>query len=165
MASARLTLAEAILAAGLGASEDLAFCMEHACFGDIRPADWTLLRLVHREAMPVSALAVPLGITQQATTKTVRALEDRDYVRGAGVDGDKRIREVSLAPRALKLLLSADAWAGEHQRLAVARWGAHEVQSATKLLTGFEATAERYTPVGRDLRAGIDGLADGRSVT
>ena len=156
MASPRRALAEAILAAGLAASEDLAFSMDHEGFGDIRRSDWSLLRLAHRELMPVGALALRLDITQQATTKALRALEDREYVCRAVAARDGRIREVTLAPRGRDLLAAADAWAVEHQRFAVARWGSRKVQSATTLLSDFETTAERFSPVGRNLRAAVE---------
>jgi len=147
-------LADAILAAGLAVSDDRASRLERAGFADVRATDWAILRLLPHGGVPVSHLARPLEITQQATSKAIRSLEHRDYVTRLGALDDNRVREVWLTARGWALLAAADRWAGDHHARAVDRWGLHDVRRAATLLTGVVAASARYSGPGRNLRSG-----------
>lgn len=96
---------DAVRAAGLAAGGDLAWWLIDNGFYDVRATDWPVLQLVERGPLGMCALAVPLGITQQATSKAVTCLERRGYVDRIRPQSDRRRHETVLTSAGRGLLV------------------------------------------------------------
>jgi len=150
MSSALLT--DAILLAGLAASDDLTSWLAREGLTDVRATDWPILRLIAPGASALKDLVVPLGISQQAVGKSVASLVERGYVQRERSDEDRRVKRVTLTARGRALLAAADAWALDQQARAVQRWGEPEVLRTTAILTRFAERGARVPSQGRNLR-------------
>jgi DNA-binding MarR family transcriptional regulator len=85
-------------------SERMMRDLDRAGLDDVREADGFVFQ--HLETGPVSIgdLAVRLGVSQQAVSKSVADLERRGYVLRSPSVVDARVREVSLTARGAKAI-------------------------------------------------------------
>jgi len=96
-AAADLSLAA--LFAGWAMADAVQRRLAAAGYGDIRVADGVVFQHLVVSPQPIGALAERLGVTQQATSKSVADLERRGYVRRTPDPDDARARIVRLTPR------------------------------------------------------------------
>ena len=96
---------------------------------DVRPAYGFVLLAIRDAETTTTDLARLLGVTKQATSKMLDAMERRRFVRRRASSDDARIKEVALAPRGQALLVAVEAiyadleaeWADVIGTTAVAR--------------------------------------------
>lgn len=140
---------DAIIAAGLAASDDLKCRLVEDGLWDVRPRDWAILHPLVSEPLTVNSLTRRLGISQQSTSMAVISLEERNYVLRVVDEADLRRRNVVLADRGHAAIELAARWAGDRQHRAVDQWGPGDVRRTTALLRQFAADCDRFSGRGR----------------
>jgi len=146
------SLFDVILTAGLAVAEDRARWLLDAGFYEVRTTDWPILRLLQAGPLPVGALAEPLEITQQATSKAITALQQRGYAARTSSPDDARQRLVQLTSDGQELMETAAAWEQDRQRQAVREWGVERIRRTTALLGTIAQSIEHEPGPGRNLR-------------
>jgi DNA-binding MarR family transcriptional regulator len=84
--------------------DDLHGALREEGWTDVRENYGYVLLNVRNDSVTVTDLAGLLGVTKQATSKLLDAMEAGGYVVRGGADGDGRAKLVSIAPRGLDLL-------------------------------------------------------------
>lgn len=84
--------------AGLAANQAVRARLEAKGFVGLRDSHGFIVQHLLREPQSISELAVHLGITQQAVSKSVAELARNGYVQDVRSD-DARVRKVRLSPR------------------------------------------------------------------
>jgi DNA-binding MarR family transcriptional regulator len=100
-----------------------------AGFKDVRPSYGFVLLAVRDRPTTIVDLATLLGVTKQAASKLVGAMDDAGYVRRSTDANDARAKNIALAPRGVKLLKAVEGiyselesdWAATIGERAVAR--------------------------------------------
>jgi DNA-binding MarR family transcriptional regulator len=92
-------LSLAALFAGWAMADEIRRRLAAAGYADIRVADGVVFQHLVAAPQPIGALAGRLGVSQQATSKSVADLERRGYVRRTTDPGDARARIVRLTAR------------------------------------------------------------------
>ena len=92
-------LSLAALFAGWAMADEIRRRLAAAGNADIRVADGVVFQHLVAAPQPIGALAGRLGVSQQATSKSVADLERRGYVRRTTDPGDARARIVRLTAR------------------------------------------------------------------
>jgi DNA-binding MarR family transcriptional regulator len=80
---------------------------------DVRPAFGFVLLAARDEATSVTALSALMGMTKQAASKLVDAMEQSGYVRRVPGQDDGRQRPVEITARGRKLLQAVEQIYGE----------------------------------------------------
>lgn len=88
---------------------------------DIRPAYGFVLLEASAGPMPLRAVAALLGVTKQAASQLVDAMEADGYVRRTRDPGDARARLVSITPKGRSLLAEVEQIYADIER----EWGRH----------------------------------------
>lgn len=145
-------MVESVLVAGLAVAGDLAWWVVDEGFYDVRVTDWPVLHLLEAGPLGMCALAMPLGITQQAASKAISSLEARGYVARTRPEDDRRRHDAALLGRGRALLECERVWGRACQERAVQRWGSSEVRRACAILGELAQAAERMPGQGRSLR-------------
>jgi DNA-binding MarR family transcriptional regulator len=104
-------------------------------FPDVRPVHEFAIRAIAEGGDSASELARRLGVSKQATAKTIVALEERGYVERAADEADGRRRRLSVTAKGEELL-TVGAEIFDDLR---ARWAK---QIGRKRLEELEATLE-----------------------
>ena len=100
-----------------------------AGFKDVRPSYGFVLLAVRNSPRTIVDLAALLGVTKQAASKLVGAMDDAGYVRRTTDADDARAKNIALAPRGVKLLKAVESiysdleaeWAATIGESAIAR--------------------------------------------
>jgi DNA-binding MarR family transcriptional regulator len=80
--------------------------LREAGFDDLRESDGYVFQHLVPGAIPITELALRLGVTQQAASKTVVDLETRGYVARRSDPDDARLRLVELSERGARVIKS-----------------------------------------------------------
>ena len=80
-----------------------------AGFTDVRPSYGFVLLAVRDGPKTVVDLAALLGVTKQAASKLVGAMDDAGYVRRITAPADARAKNIELAPRGVELLSAVES--------------------------------------------------------
>jgi DNA-binding MarR family transcriptional regulator len=90
--------------------DDLHLRLAEEGWGDVREAyGFVLLSLRDHGATTTTGLAGTLGVTKQATSKLLDAMEAGGYVERRPAEGDGRIKEVTITSRGRELLEVVEA--------------------------------------------------------
>jgi DNA-binding MarR family transcriptional regulator len=80
-----------------------------AGFTDVRPSYGFVLLAVRNRPTTIVDLATLLGVTKQAASKLVGAMDDAGYVQRTTDANDARAKNIALAPRGVKLLKAVES--------------------------------------------------------
>jgi len=80
-----------------------------AGFTDVRPSYGFVLLAVRNRPTTIVDLATLLGVTKQAASKLVGAMDDAGYVQRTTDATDARAKNIALAPRGVKLLKAVES--------------------------------------------------------
>jgi DNA-binding MarR family transcriptional regulator len=118
-------------------------------WSDVRPAFGFVLLAARDEPTTVTALAELMGMTKQAASKLVDAMEEARYVRRVMGDGDGRQRPVEITARGRQLLDAVEQIYGELEATWAERIGRADLERMRSALVEVLATedAERLPPV------------------
>jgi DNA-binding MarR family transcriptional regulator len=127
-------LSLAALFAGWAMADEIARRLAAAGYDDIRFADGVVFQHLVAAAMPITALAARLGVTQQAASKTVADLERRGYVERTPDPRDARARIVRLTARGEAVVAAGREQRAEVVEELVERVGRGRAEAARRLL-------------------------------
>jgi DNA-binding MarR family transcriptional regulator len=139
MNSVEADLSLASLFAGWAMADEIQRRLAAAGFDDVRFNDGVVNQHLIAGPLTIGALAERLGVSQQATSKSVADLERRGYVERTPDPDDARARLVGLTERGQGVIAAA-----REQRAALVaelaeRLGERRVESARRLLLGVVA--------------------------
>jgi DNA-binding MarR family transcriptional regulator len=101
--------------------------LPEAGFTDVRPSYGFVLLAVRDRPTTIVDLAVLLGVTKQAASKLVAAMDDAGYVRRRTTATDARAKHIELAPRGVELLSAVETIYGDLESEWAATIGAAAV--------------------------------------
>jgi DNA-binding MarR family transcriptional regulator len=130
----RLDLGLAALFAGQALADAVRDRLEARGYAGLRVSHGFLVQRLIAGEQSIAALAAPLGVTQQAVSKTVAELERLGYVRRRADPRDRRVRLVALTDRGRSAVAAA-----REERAAVEaelreRIGPRRVAAATRVM-------------------------------
>lgn len=96
---------------------------------DVRRSYGFVLLAAREADVQVGEVAALLGVTKQAASKLVAAMEEAGYVRRAARPGDGRARTVALTERGRQLLVAVEEIYGELDAQWAAVLGADRVEA------------------------------------
>ena len=94
--------------------------LPEAGFTDVRPSYGFVLLAVRDRSTTIVDLAALLGVSKQAASKLVGAMDDAGYVRRTTAATDARAKNIELAPRGVELLNAVESIYGDLE----AEWAA-----------------------------------------
>jgi DNA-binding MarR family transcriptional regulator len=89
--------------------DDLHVRLEARGWHDVRPSYGFVLLAIRDQDTTTTVLADVLGVTKQATSKLLDAMEHGRYIERRSTGGDGRMKTVTLAPRGHELLAAVEA--------------------------------------------------------
>jgi DNA-binding MarR family transcriptional regulator len=145
-----LDIATVALLAGGSANQQLLAAARGSGHPAVRNAHGYLVQHIITASKPVGELAEPLGVTQQAVSKTALELESMGYVAREIDRDDTRVRRIALTARGRAAVERARAARAKLEAALVAAVGARNVNAARRTLIGLleltggaEAVAQR----------------------
>jgi len=120
-----------------------------AGFTDVRPSYGFVLLAVRKRPTTIVDLAALLGVSKQAASKLVGAMDDAGYVRLTTDANDARAKNIALAPRGVKLLKTVEAIYSDLESEWAATIGEPAVSRMRRDLSRVLVVADGRLPVIR----------------
>src|SRR4051795_1665333 len=120
-----------------------------AGFKDVRPSYGFVLLAVRERPTTIVDLAALLGVTKQAASKLVGAMDDAGYVQRTTDASDARAKNIALAPRGVKLLKTVEAIYSDLESEWAATIGEPAVSRMRRDLSRVLVVADGRLPVIR----------------